>query len=220
MNSTMRKLFATILTALTISTAKTEAGTDEEAIRTCFREYQAAIANKDGKAAASLVSKPTLSYFAGILNNALNADEAKVRRLDFYRKMMVLLVRQDLSDTYKASGYSTNASHFFALIIERGWVGQVGAGNLELGKITMDVDVIASAPGILNGQATPAKFVFERTAGGWKFSLLDVILRVNKLTAEKQKNALVNEDDAILQSLEARTSRLIKKDIWKPIWAR
>ncbi len=35
--------------------------------------------------------------------------------------------------------------------------------------------------------------------------------------AEKQRNASVSEDDAILLILEARTGRPIRKDIWKPM---
>lgn len=218
MNSSVRTIFVAVLFALCISTAETRGESDENAIRTCFKKYQVAIANKDGKTTAGLVTKPTVSYFSGILKNALDADEAKVKNLDFYRKMMVLLVRQELSDVYKTNGYSTNGLDFLALIIDRGWVGKVGAGNLELGRVTMDdADVFASAPGILNGQPTPARFVFERTADGWKFDLLSVILRVNRLVREKEKNSSVNEDEAILQRVEALSGRPIKKEIWKPM---
>ncbi len=203
-----------------MATQKVPGETDEEAIRACFKQYQAAVAKRDGKAAAALVSKPTLAFFGGILNNALYGQEAKVRKLDFFRRMMVLYVRQELYDFYKTNGYSTNAADFFALVIERGYAGQVGAGKVELGKITMHTDVIASASGVLDGQvATPAVLVFERTTDGWKFSLLDIITRIDQLRAERQKIAPVDEDEGILKVLQARTGRPIRKDIWKPIRA-
>ncbi len=93
----------------------------------------------------------------------------------------------------------------------------VGSQTLGLGNIIIDGGVTAKAPGILNGQVSPAVFVFERTAEGWKFSLLDVIVRVDQLRAESRKHALIDEDEAILKMLEARTGRPIRKDIWKPM---
>jgi len=194
-----------------------KAESEESAIRTCFKNYQAAIAKKDGNAAAALISKASLKYFGSILNLALNADESKLRQQGFYRKTMALLVRHEAPDIYQQLGGNTNASRFFALVVSNGWGGEIGSPTLELGKIRKEVDIIASAPAVLNGQETPARFVFELERDGWKFSLLDVIIRVDQLTKEKQKSSSVSEDDAIIQTLEKRSGRTVSKDIWKPL---
>ena len=133
---------------------------------------------------------------------------------------MALLIRHEAPDIFSQNGNSTNASSFFAIVISKGWGGEVGSPGIELGKITKEVDTIASAPVILNGQATPAKFIFELEATGWKFSLLDVILKTDKLMAEKQKGSSISEDDAIIQILEKRSGRPVSKDIWKPLKAK
>ena len=203
--------------ALAFSSTMAEAGGEEAAIRTCFKNYQAAIAKKDGSAAAALISSTTLKYYAGILDLALNADEAKLRKQGHYRKTMALLVRHEAPDLYRQLNGNTNGSNFFALVVSNGWGGEIGSAGLELGKITKDVDILASAPAVLNGQETPARFVFELERDGWKFSLLDVIVRVDQIMKEKQKNSSVNADDAIIQAIEKRSGRTVSKDIWKPL---
>ena len=217
LNLLSKLLSALILLAFVSVVNAQNSRADEAAIRACFKNYQAAIAKKDGNAAATLVSNTSIKYYGGILNLALNADEAKLRQVDFYRKMMALLVRNEAPDIYSQLGNSTNASRFFALVVSNGWGGEIGSPTLELGKINKQADIIASAPAVLNGQETPARFVFEFERDGWKFSLLDVIVRVNQIMKEKQKSSSVGEEDAIIQSLEKRSGRPVSKDIWKPL---
>ena len=66
---------------LALSVAASAAGTetDEQAIRACFTDYWAAIAKKDGNAAAALISKASLSDYGSILNLALNSEGVRVR---------------------------------------------------------------------------------------------------------------------------------------------
>jgi hypothetical protein len=132
---------------------------------------------------------------------------------------MALLVRHEAGQKYRTAGYSTNASDFFAFIVKRGWGGEVASAGVELGKISID-STIAGAPAVLNGQATPAVVVFEHERSGWKLAILDAILRLDKLMAEKQKTSSLSEDDAILKTLERRSGRPVSRDIWKPLKAK
>lgn len=214
-----RLTWTAFLLAFTAAASVANAENDEQAIRACFKNYQTAIAKKDGNAAAALLSKASLFYYGSILNLALNGEEAKVRQQHFYRKMMVLLVRHEAGQMYRTAGYSTNASDFFALIVKKGWGGEVASTGVELGKISID-STIATAPAMLNGQATPARLVFERERSGWKLALLHAILRMDKLMADKQKTSPLSEDDAIIKTLEMRSGRPVSKDIWKPLKAK
>lgn len=215
--SRLRSVTCVFFLTLAFSTIA-RAETEEQAIRACFKNYLEAVAKKDGKTAASLITTPSTKFYGSILNLALNADEAKLRQQRFYRKMMALLVRHEAPDILKQTGNSTNASTFFALIVSKGWGGEVGAPGVELGKIKKELITAASAPVIMNGQETPARLIFEfEKTGGWKFSLLDAIVKTDNLMAERQKNSSVSEDEAILQTLEKRSGRAVTKDIWTPL---
>ena len=204
-------VLASVCLALTVSVKAADSHADEAAIRARFTEFQAALAKGDGEAAAALVSKQTISYYGSILKLVLDGDEATVREQKPYRKMMVLLVRHGAPKLA-----ITNASEFFVFVVSQGLnVGSSGAG-VGLGKITMD-ETMASAPVVVNGEATPANFFFSREGKDWKVELVAVLLRFDQLMAQKQKVSSLSEDEAIIRTLEARSGRPVSKDIWKPL---
>src|SRR5438132_9976849 len=86
------------LFTLLVGISVARAADDEAAIRACFKNYLAAVEKKDGDAAAALISKDSITYYRGILDLAMNADEAALRQQRFYRKMMTLLVRNEEPD--------------------------------------------------------------------------------------------------------------------------
>jgi hypothetical protein len=205
---------ALLILGLAVSVKAQDKQADEAAIRACFANYQAALAINDGQAVAALVSKQTISYYGNILKLILTGDEPTVRKQKPYRKMMVLQVRHDAPNLGV-----TNATQFFAFVVNKGWSAGAPEGGIKLGKISMD-ETVAAAPGVVNGVETPAMFFFSREGKAWKVDLVEVVLRLELLMTEQQKNSSIGEDEAIIKALEKRSGMPVSKDIWKPLKAK
>ncbi len=152
-----------------------------------------------------------MSFYGSILKLVLNGDETTVRNLKFYRKMMVLQIRHEAPQIQNMAG-----SNFVAFLVSKGWVGTEAAPNVKLGGISFEGKAAKAAVQV-NGEETPATFLFFREGNSWKFDLTWPALRLEHLMEEKQKQSPISEDDAIIQVLEMRSGRTVSKNVWQPL---
>ncbi len=182
---------------------------DEERIRSCFAEYQKALASRNGRAAAALMDAATIEYYGRMRALALQADAAQVRKLTILDKLMVLRLRSGVPlEKLRAM----KAEDVLALGVDQGWVG-AKAGENALGAIQV-ARPEARAEAVVRGKAAGIQFVFRLEGGKWKLDLVGLLAAAGPALAAAAAQAQLSEDAFVVRVLEAATGARLPPGIW------
>lgn len=178
------------------------------AIRQTFTDYQAALASKAGKKAASLVDGETLRYYATAQKLALEANKETAQKLPLIDKLMVLRMRAEFP-AEKLAAYSPQ--ELIAVGVERGWVGSTAEN--ALGEIFIRGDH-ARGQALVQGQPVPLYHEFRREGGAWKLSLVALTRAVGPVMSEAARRLELTEDEFLLFMLEQGLPKKPGPEIW------
>lgn len=183
------------------------------AVREVYRRYKVAVSVRNGEAARRLVSARTLDHYESMRDLALHADEAEVRALSLFDKLIVLNFRLRLSavDLQSISG-----QELFAYGVERGWIGESIAAASDIDSISVSGDA-AGGKLVSNGRLTAVDLRFKREAGAWKFDLIAMAPLVELALEAAIRADGSSEDDYVMRALEASLGAPTDKDLWAPL---
>lgn len=186
---------------------------DVDAVRAAFENYHAALARRDGKAAATAVDSTTLAYYDEARRMAVTAPPDRVHALPLTQRMQVLTLRHllDYESLQKMDGAAV-----LAYLVSEGWsTGPGGQRGARLGAVTVSDDV-ARAQYEIRGEPTPLVWTFVREHGDWKLNLSSMMPLAEQGIAQVVQRTGLSEDDFIIRIIEGRTGRPVTADLWAP----
>ncbi len=159
--------FAVLLLALGSMLAFAGCGEgDIVSIQQTFASWKSAVETGDGEAAAKLVDRPTLAWWAETANHAAKAEQHTLEGLDINMTLAVLKMRQAKSKAELANMAGVQA---YAAAVSSRWVETTNLGG-ELADVRVDgttaVAALASAPDTVAHR-------FTKESEGWRVSLID-----------------------------------------------
>jgi hypothetical protein len=209
---TMKILFALLFLANLAIPGHSQSSADEM-IRTLFAECKDAVNEGDGKKAIQYFNRKSRTYFSKILDLALRADSASVRRLNLVERLDVLLTRQMFTPS-ELKSFSLVEDDLLRNIIEKGVILKTNLSMINVLDITIKGDTAFAR--VTNDQP-PAYIKFTKEETTWK---LDFTSSVQNAPAFLQVFILTNgwtEDEFINRSLKAISGREVKSTIWRSV---
>jgi hypothetical protein len=188
------------------------AAEEPAAVKAAFGEYKKALLAGHGAAAAQVVDRDTIAYYARMKELALGARADVVKRQSLFDRMMIVMLRHRMSPQKLRQ---LAPEKLFAHGVEQGWIGKEGVAELEVGDIQID-GAQATAVVVRGGQRTPLKFLFQKEQGKWLINLRNLMNAANHAFALIAKQQQVSEDELILSLTEQATGKKVRADVWDP----
>lgn len=182
---------------------------DPSAIRQTFDAYQAALAKKDGQAAAALVDRTTLDYYGQMRSLALDGSAVQIRRQPVLDKVMILRLRMELAPEELRK---LTPEGLIALGVDRGWVGGT-FGETGLAEITVEGDD-AKAQATVKGQPSPVSWEFRREAGGWRLNLAALTKAMGPALTGAARGMEMSDDEFAVFMIEQATRKKVGPELW------
>lgn len=199
--------------------ARAEAATaspagDPEAVRRDFTAYKNALIDKDGAAAAKLVTGNSLRKYDQLRQLALSGTREDLEKLSDVDRRLALVLRLRTPLELLRSG---SPADLIAHAVSTGKTGS-SVERAELGDIAFESGR-ASAEIRMGVRPVLGTFLFRQEDGLWKFDLEHALdMSRGSFTAEAEKKK-VSEDDLILQSL-SNDGKPVGPEVWKPLIAK
>ena len=185
---------------------------NERDIRAVFIGYRKALLDKNGAAAANFVDGNTMEYYRQIKHQALYAPEPRVRELALMDKLMVLRIRHEIP---ARTLLSMDTKRFFALGVDRGWIGADSVRKVAIGKIEVQ-GKRATAQLVQSGAPAPFKFSFNKESRGWKLDLT-AMFPIARLAFKSMVPKDQAEDQFALDLLESLSGKKPNLSLWRPL---
>ncbi|TKG91572.1 hypothetical protein EYV94_21340 [Puteibacter caeruleilacunae] len=198
-----------LLAVCTISAKESE----EELVRKSFNNYKSAILNDRGEEAVKFVDSNTIKYYSEILEKTKTAKPAEVKSLGLMDRLMVLAIRHRAS---KSNILSFDGKALLVYAIKEGMVGKNSVKNNSIGKVKVNGN-FATGNMLVNGQATPLDFQFNKENGTWKVDLTAIFPAGTMAFKEMQKNSGKDENEFLMMLLEMASGKKPKDDIWNEL---
>lgn len=181
---------------------------EAEAVRAVARDYIAAARQRDGTAAARLVSRETREYYARMAAMAVSAPEAQVRAAPLMERIMILMYRHRVPAGELRSLAGDAA---FAYTIDQGWVSKDAEEDPDLSG----VDVFGGADHAIMGEG-PETIFFVKEDGGWRWDMMRTIQAASTSLAPPPGSGMT-EDDFVMYILKYSNGRDPSPRIWRPL---
>jgi len=161
-----------------------------KAITAVFRQYRERAAADDAEGVWSVLDSRTRDFYTEVVNDARALPASGLARLDCTRKLMVLLLRLELS---KQDLEALEPQAAFLLARKKGWIHAVAADDItKLARITViGPHALASAPA--NPQRLAARFLLEGTE--WKLDFGEDFSSVNEQLAKAKTQSRLSEKE-------------------------
>jgi hypothetical protein len=207
------KLIGLPVAALAMLACTAEEPADQAAVRAAYDDYVAALLEKDGGRAASLVDRNTISYYGGLLELALRGDADTVHSISILDKIVVLTIRHGISVDVAEQ---MTAETLFVHAVTEGWIGEQSVVNSALGQIVVQG---SSATGvhIANGQVTPLKYTFHREDGRWGLDLTAIMAPAEQAFKMIIEQSGRTEDEFVINIIEAVSGEEVPDSVWEPM---
>lgn len=199
-------------------------GPSEEAIiKDTFTEYQIALFEGNGTKAAEFLDQKTLDFYGKLGTMALEADSARVSRLSFYNKLVVLYLRQTMPKSQLIKG-ATKPQKIYANALRKEFIDFESLAKLELKIIKVREKTTGKEADVWMGEADttekfPVKFKFQN--GGWKINFASILNTINQsFRYQVNFGGELQEDELLIYLLEEVSGKTIRKDIWLPVKER
>ena len=184
---------------------------DAGAIQTVFAQYKDALLEGDGQKAADVVSAGTIGFYDGIVTHVLTTPRAELMKLDFISKFMVLRIRHEST---RAQLSRMTGRELLAIGVARGWISKSSVANIER-LVNIRVHASEATAAMSMAPEFPA-FRFLKEAGQWKLDLAASFPLANNAMKEEIKKAGLTEDEFIIRTLNALSSKPVDDRIYSP----
>lgn len=201
-----------LLNACMIQVAKRPFETlDQQIVRANFDAYKYALLNDLGKDASGLVSALTLHYYEDMLALARHGDEAQVKALSPFDKMVVLTMRHSIPSP---DLNSLSAQDVFAYGVREDWISKHQIAPFELGNVSV-FGSYASASVTRGDHDTDRYLEFRKEDGVWRLNLLPLIENSKLRFTTNLTKSQMDENTTVISMIETLSGRKVDKNIWQ-----
>jgi hypothetical protein len=201
---------------LAIATAPASAADATAAVERAFAAYKAALENRDGPGAVSVVSSNSLAYYDRMRKLALSATKGELDELEGTERMLVLGLRHQAPIDLLESG---SPADLLAYAVNAALVSDTAVAKTELGEVTIQGD-LARCWIVVDGQPTRGVLQFALEDGGWKFDLEFAMRSSAGWIAALARQSGLSENEVVFELLSRGSGKPVGPDIWNPPLAR
>ena len=180
---------------------------EADAVRAVARAYIAAARERDGAAAARLVTRATRAYYARLAGMAVSAPETQVRAQPLMERIIILMYRHRVPAN-ELRALSGDAA--FAHTITAGWV----AGDAEDPILSGSQGFGTRDRAVLRQGGEDVHFL--REDGGWRMDMMPT-LQAASTTLAPEPDSGMTEDEFVMFILKYSNGRDPSPDIWQPL---
>jgi hypothetical protein len=177
-------------------------------IRETFDRYKDALKERDGEAAAGLISTETLDYYEEMRQVAARAGPAEIRKHSLMNRLLITRMRIGI---HLPALRSMTGREVFALGVKEGWSDAENTSRQEFGEI----DVVGDFANAAQTNGVPTSYDFHREQGQWKLDLTAVIASANFAFKQAARESGQSENQFLFTLLESATGRSVTKAIWR-----
>jgi len=185
----------------------------EQAIRSCFAGYKAAILEGDGKAAAGHVTASTIAYYQKMLGLVLSAPAEETKKLPLVDRMTVLLVRSRIEAELL---HTMDGRKLFVHAVDIGMVGKNSVIRVDLGEVVVS-GAHATGEHINAGKPSGIQWRFHHENGAWRMDILSAMPMATLAFQKVIQESGMTEDEFILTVIEMFSGREPTDDVWEPV---
>ena len=185
----------------------------EQAIRSCFAGYKAAVLESDGEAAAGHVTAATIAYYQRMLALVLSASAEETRKLPLLDRMTVLLVRARVEgDLLRAM----DGRKLFVHAVDIGMVGKSSVISNELGEVFVS-GAHATGEHVSAGTPTGIHWRFHLEDGAWRMDIMSILPSATLAFQKIIKDSGMTEDEFILKIIAMLQGTEPSDEVWQPV---
>lgn len=209
-----RTLFITILITLCLSSCNTT--TDEEQIKTVYKGYAQAIANKQGMEATKYLDSYTIEFFGRLLDCIKYCDSVALASEEFYPKFATLLARNLM---HKDKIHSIqNGEQLYATFVNLGLVDNDNEMmSLNISHLNIDTDLAIATMVDSNADTSYAKLYFIKQDDEWKFGMIYLLKSISEFLESEYKAKGVSDIDFINAAILMGTGHTMSKNSWQSL---
>ncbi len=159
----------------------------EQEVRSDFLNFRQALIQQQPDSARAYADEHTVHYFAYILDCTLHADSTALDTLFSVDKLLVITLRDGVSEALLAS---MDSIALFDFLVENEVLAVKTIRETLIGEVVLESDTKARGQLILKGQETPYYFNFNRENGVWKFDYTTLL----PLLAESAERTLAQRE--------------------------
>jgi hypothetical protein len=210
-------LFSALLLLDAAALAAGDTVADEEAVRSVFRLYKAALMTGDGAAASAMVDRGTASYFEEVKRLALDGGAEEIKSRPFIDRLLVVTLRQQLEP---AALRELSLEELLRRSVADGWIRPETVAPLDIGSIEIDGD---RAFGTAVNNAAPAdqdgglgiRYEFAREEKEWKFCFASLVASLNQVVEQFTAQMGTDQDELIFVLVESLSGRKVMPEVWE-----
>ena len=192
---------------------QTAENSPERAVETTFLSYQKALLDRDGAAAAALVTEDSWAYYRNMADEALTADRQRLQDMDFVDRLTALTFRHALTP---ADLRRMNGMDLVAVSVDKGWISREKTAKLRLTNYRITGNTATAAVLSPNGKPSSVSMGFRSERGAWRLDLLDNINTARSAMPLAIALSGMSEEELLFASLERATGSEAGPEIWTP----
>jgi len=188
---------------------------EEDKVKKCFQDYKQAVLSEDAEGALALVSSKTTDYYGEIIKLALHADKEELDARSLTDKITVMRIRMSMNE---ADLKGMDGKKFFVYGIKEGLVDKKGMQNVDMGEVEVEGKE-AKGAFVINGQAAPYFFEFNKENNQWKFDLTALFDITNQGLASVIEQTGITENEFLMEALSAIAveGEVVGDKLWQPM---
>lgn len=196
--------------AVPTSSAQPSPAEVEPAVRATFESYGQALLDRNGSAAAALVTTDTIEYYGTLATLASTGgpEEIGARSLTDRLSIALLRVRRTPAELAQMDG-----RRLFEYAVEAGLVDESSVANNQLGSIRVDGER-ALAQVVVGSTPSPFNYEFVREGDRWLFDIVSLIHATDPVLRQAARQAGRPEDELIFQLVESSTGQRVDASIF------
>lgn len=186
---------------------------EQDAVRTAFEEYRAALMSGVGYEAVAFVDSRTIAFYDRMLQKVKKADSAEIAGFPLLDKLIIASVR------YRAPLPQVllfEGKDLFVYAVTNGLVGKGLMANATIGNVQVD-NTVAKGQYVNSGVESSLYFDFYKEEGTWKVNLTSVFPSSNRALKKMVTESGLTEHEFILNTLELLTGIRPEGSIWQPL---
>ena len=176
-----------------------------------FDDYRDAALAKDGERVAELVTDHTIDYYEGLVDLALRAEKAALRKESLIDQWSVLVLRQSASRRELEAMDGADAISF---AIAEGLISEDAVSRLSLRRIAVDPRSRSATAETGDGEDVQLEFEFDE--GRWRIDIAALTEVAAVAFRDALKRTGLAKDRFLAALIESSTGKPFSPSLWKP----